>query len=337
VKFGAPDYFWLLWIVVAVLAFQIYVARTKRRLLARFAAPGLLERITGSVSRPRQRFKAALVLLGLLLGVLSLVQVKWGFHWEEVQRHGVDVVVALDVSDSMLARDAEAGGDLPRLERARREIADLLELMDGDRIGLVAFAGAAFLECPLTLDYSAAGLFLGDIDTDLIPIKGTAIAEAIRTSVGAFDGGASESRAVILITDGEDHSGEALAAAEEAKKQGVRIFAIGIGKPEGAPIPAEGGGFRKDRSGELVLSRLDETTLQKIALTTGGKYVRSVTGDLDLETIYLSGIKASLEERELESTRRKRWEHRFQWLLALALLALAIEPLVPERRRTTHA
>jgi len=338
VKFGASEYFWLLWVVVAALLFQIYVARTKHRLLARFAAPGLLERITGSVSRPRQRLKVALLLLGLLFGVLSLVQAKWGFHWEEVQRRGVDVVVALDVSDSMLARDAESGGDLPRLERAKREITDLLNLMDGDRVGLVAFAGAAFLECPLTLDYSAAALFLEDIDTELIPIKGTAIAEALRTSIGAFEGGAADSRAVILITDGEDHSGEALAAAEEAKQQGVRIFAIGIGKPEGAPIPEAGGGFKKTRSGEMVLSKLDETTLQKIALTTGGKYVRSVTGDLDLESIYLDGVKASLEERELESSRRKRWEHRFQWILALALLALALEPLLPERRgRSRHA
>ena len=233
--------------------------------------------------------------------------------------------------------DAETGGSLPRLERAKREIADLLNLLDGDRIGLVAFAGTAFVECPLTLDYSAASLFLEDIDTDLIPVKGTAIADAITTAVTAFEGGAADSRAVILITDGEDHTGRALAAAEEAQRQGVRIFAIGIGKPEGSPIPLARGGFRKDRNGEMILSKLDETTLQKIALTTGGKYVRSVTGDLDLESIYLEGIKTSLVDRDLESSRRKRWEHRFQWFLALALLALFLEPLVPERRRAPRA
>ncbi len=157
--------------------------------------------------------------------------------------------------------------------------------------------------------------------------------DAIRTSLEAFEGGSHPSRAVILITDGEDHSGEALEAAAEAKLAGVRIFTIGIGRDEGAPIPAPGGGFRRDRSGEIVLSRLDEPTLQKIALDTGGKYVRSVTGDVDLEQIYAQGIKATLEDQELGSKRRQRWEERFQWLLAVALLALMLEPLISERQR----
>ena len=140
----------------------------------------------------------------------------------------------------------------------------------------------------------------------------------------------------MLITDGEDHTGEALAAAAEAKEKGIRIFAIGIGRDEGAPIPAPGGGFRRDRKGEMVLSKLDEPTLQKIALETGGRYVRSVTGDMDLEKIYLQGIKATLKDRDLESARRKHYTDRFQWLLLLALLALMLEPLIPERRRIAH-
>ncbi len=333
VQVGSADSLWLLWLVPALVAFYVYAFRKKTVLLRRFASPEMLARLTSGVSRPRQYLKAALVILGLATALLALAEIRWGFTWEEVQRRGVDIVVALDVSDSMLVEDAESGGRLSRLERAKREITDLLRLLEGDRIGLVAFAGTAFIECPLTLDYGAAEIFLETIDTDLIPVKGTSLGDAIRTSLEAFEGGSHPSRAVILITDGEDHSGEALEAAAAAKLAGVRIFTIGIGRDEGAPIPAPGGGFRRDRSGEIVLSRLDEPTLQKIALDTGGKYVRSVTGDVDLEQIYAQGIKATLEDQELGSKRRQRWEERFQWLLAAALAALMLETLISDRPR----
>lgn len=339
VQMGSPDSLWLLWLLPALGAFYVYSFRTKTRLLRRFAEPAMLARLTAGVSRPRQVLKALLVMVGVLACVLALAGIRWGFTWEEVKREGVDIVVALDVSDSMLVEDAESGGSLSRLERAKREITDLLRLLEGDRIGLVAFAGTAFVECPLTLDYGAAEIFLDSIDTDLIPVKGTDLADAIQVSLEAFEGGTHNSRAVILITDGEDHSGAALAAADKAKIDGVRIFTIGIGRDEGAPIPAPGGGFRRDRRGEIVLSRLDEKTLQKIALETGGRYVRSVTGDVDLEQIYAQGIKAVLEDQDLGSRRRQRWEERFQWLVALALFALMAEPLITDRlgKRDRHA
>ena len=333
VRVGSPESLWLLWLVPATLIFLIYAFRTRTRLLNRFASAEMVARLTAGLSRPRSVFKAALILFGLLAGIVALTEIKYGFTWEEVKREGVDIVVALDVSDSMLVEDAESGGHLSRLERAKREISDLLALLEGDRIGLVAFAGTAFVECPLTLDYGAAEIFLDAIDTDLIPVKGTNLAEAIRVSVGAFEGGSHPSQAIILITDGEDHSGQAVAAAQEAKLAGVRIFTIGIGRDEGAPIPSQGGGFRRDRRGEIVLSRLDEPTLQRIALDTGGRYVRSVTGDVDLEQIYSQGVKATLEDQELGSKRRQRWEERFQWFVALTLILLMVEPLIPVRMR----
>ena len=333
VKVGSPESLWMLWLVPVTVVFYIYAFRTKTRLLRRFASSEMLERLTGGVSRSRQYLKSALVVFGLLAAVLSLAELKYGFTWEEVTREGVDIVVALDVSDSMLVEDAESGGKLPRLERAKREIADLLQLLEGDRIGLVAFAGAAFIECPLTLDYGAAEIFLDAIDTDLIPVKGTAIGDALRTSIEAFEGSSHKSKVIILITDGEDHAGATLQAAEEARLAGIRIFTIGIGRDEGSPIPASGGGFRRDRRGEIILSKLDETTLQKVALNTSGRYVRSVTGDVDLEQIYAQGIKATLEDQELGSKRRQRWEERYQWILAAALLALMLEPLISERFR----
>ena len=334
VRLGHPESLWLLWLVPATFVFLVYAFRTRSRLLRRFASPDMISRLTANLSRPRSVAKAGLVLAALLAAIVALTEIKYGFTWEEVKREGVDIVIALDVSDSMLVEDAESGGELSRLERAKREIADLLGLLEGDRIGLVAFAGTAFVECPLTLDYGAAEIFLDSLDTDLIPIKGTDLAAAIRESVGAFEGGSNSSQAIILITDGEDHSGQALKAAAEAQEAGVRIFTIGIGRDEGAPIPSERGGFRRDRRGEIVLSRLDEATLQRIALDTGGRYVRSVTGDVDLEQIYSQGIKATLEDQELGSKRRQRWEERFQWFVAVALAALMLEPLIPVRVRS---
>jgi Ca-activated chloride channel family protein len=334
VQLGESRWLWLLWLVPLLLAFNLFVSRAKARALARFADAGMLERLSSGVSRPRQLLKAALILIALAACLLALAQPRWGFTWQEVKRQGVDIVVALDVSDSMLVEDAGGGGSLSRLERAKREIVDLLRLMEGDRIALIAFAGTAFVECPLTLDYGAAEIFLDAFDTDLIPVKGTDLGAALRTAVSAFDGGSQPSRAVILITDGEDHGGQALAAAQAAKQAGVRVFTIGIGRDQGSPIPDGAGGLRRDREGNLILSRLDEPTLQRIALDTGGRYVRSVTGDLDLEQIYSQGIKATLEDRELGSSRQRRWEERFQWLLAIALLALMLEPLISERARS---
>ena len=331
VRIGAASYLWSLWILPALVAFYVYSFRTRHKLLQRFVSTAMVPRLAAGLSVQRQVIKAVLVLTGCAAAIFALAQPRWGFTWEDVHRQGVDIVVALDVSDSMLVQDAQTTGKLSRLERAKREITDLLRLMDGDRIGLVAFAGTAFIQCPLTLDYSAAQIFLDDVDTDIIPVKGTALGDAIRTAMGALKGAEHSSQAIILITDGEDHAGEAIAAAEEAKLAGIRIFAIGIGRDEGAPIPAPGGGFHRDSRGNLVMSKLDEPTLQKVAVITGGRYVRSMSGDVDLETIYKQGIKGTLQSQDLGSKRRQRWEERFQWLLAIAVLALGAEALIPER------
>ena len=257
VRVGSPESLWLLWLLPLTIAFIVHVYRIKARLLRRFVSTEMVERLTRGISRRRQLAKAGLILIGLAACLVALAEIKYGFVWEDVKREGVDIVVTLDVSDSMLVEDAESGGRLSRLERAKREIADLLSLLEGDRIGLVAFAGTAFVECPLTLDYGAAEIFLDALDTDLIPVKGTDLEQAIDTALSAFDGGANNSQAIILITDGEDHSERALASAERAKVAGVRIFTIGIGRDEGAPIPLSRGGFRRDSQGEMILSRLD--------------------------------------------------------------------------------
>jgi Ca-activated chloride channel family protein len=287
--------------------------------------------LNASLIPGRRRLKAVLMVMAVALLVTALARPRWGYQWEDVKRVGIDIIVAVDVSRSMLAEDISPS----RLERARRKLNDFAAMLDGDRIGLVAFAGRSFLQCPLTLDYGAFSMFLEYISPDMIPTGGTDMAAAIRTAIRAFNRRERTSKALILITDGEHHGGDIMQAVQEAGREGIKIFVIGIGTPEGTPVPAiDGtGGFMKDRSGNLVLSRLDEKVLQKMALETGGAYVRSVTGDLDLDTIYHGAIKKDIEQKELSASRMKRWEERFQWFAALVLLFLVAEFFIRENRR----
>ena len=331
-NFAALECLYLLWILPAMLLLAVYSFRKKDQLLRLFADTELWDRLMPDVHRRRQTFKFLLLLAAVALLLTSLLRPRWGFHWEEIKRKGVDLIVAIDVSESMLAEDIQPN----RLERAKREITDLVGMLQGDRVGLVAFAGAAFLECPLTLDYGAFRIFLDYLDTELIPVPGTAVGEAIQTAIRSFSTERRASKAIILITDGEDHPGEAEKAAEAAKEKGIRIFTIGIGSEDGAPIPLRGGkgDFKKDRKGQVVMSKLQETALQKIALATGGSYVRSVSGDMDLKKIYEGEIRGKMEAGELKSTKKRRWEERFQWFLFGSILLLALESILPDRKRS---
>jgi Ca-activated chloride channel family protein len=334
-RFGEPGALWLLWLAPAMGAFLAWSISRRQALAGKLVAPGLLARLAPAASPGRLALKAALVLTALVALVLALAQPRYGFAWEETRRRGVDLIVAIDVSGSMLA--ADEGAEVTRLDRARRKLTDLVGMLEGDRVGLVAFAGAAFLECPLTLDYGAFTAFLDELGPDLISARGTNLEDAVRVALKGFEGGAAESRAILLVTDGEETVGDVTAAAADAQKAGVRIYTIGIGRSEGAPIPGPDGGFRRDSRGELVLSKLDEPTLRDVALTSGGAYVRSVTGDVDLETLYRGNIKAALSARELGSRRQQRWNERYQWLVGLALAALTLELLLPERVRRRNA
>jgi Ca-activated chloride channel family protein len=305
--------------------------KKKYQSLLLFCGETLVPRLIGKGFREKQKSRVTLVVLAMLFLILAMTQPRWGYRWEEVRRQGVDLVVALDISNSMLAEDVKPN----RLERAKHKIRDLLNMLEGDRIGLVVFAGTAYVQLPLTLDYTAARLFLSAIDTDLISTQGTALGKAIRTSVKAFNSGDKKSRAILLITDGEDQTKSGLEEARRAREEGARIYTIGIGREIGAPIPNPNseGGFKKDSRGEVVLTKLDEVTLQKIALETGGTYVRSVTGDLDLIKIYQENIKQKIEKKELKGERRKLWQERFQWMIFIALAFLTWEFLVNERKQ----
>lgn len=334
-QFGSLQHLWLLWLLAALAAFYLYVFKRKKRNLERFAKNELLKTLINSVSTRKQKIKPLLIILSTLFLILTLTQPEWGFHWEEVKRKGIDIIIALDVSKSMLADDIKPS----RLERAKIEIKSLINTLKGDRIGLVAFAGSAFLQCPLTLDYAAAKLFLDNIDIESIPRGGTDIGGAIKKAVEAFEGKEKKHRALILITDGEDHRKRAMDAVEEAKKKGVVIYTIGIGRQEGAPIPIidEKGNKRyvRDRSGNIVLSKLDTVLLQKIALMTGGKKGTIGAGTFPLEDIYRDEI-SKMEKKELKSKRHKRFEQRFQWPLAMAIILLFLEAIMSERKTSVY-
>jgi Ca-activated chloride channel homolog len=323
-----PLYLWIL--LPAVLAVAVVVLTLLRRraaLLGVFADAPLVPRLAPDVDERRARRRTALRVAALVLLVVALAGPKWGFHWQEVHREGIDLIVALDTSRSMLATDVKPN----RLERAKFAIMDLLPLLQGDRIGLVAFAGTAFLECPLTLDYGAFESSLRAVNVGIIPRGGTAIARAIDTSLEAFDARQGKYEAIILITDGEDHEGDVKEAAQRAAEQGVKIFTVGIGTAEGDLLPLGVDGFVKDHSGQVVKSRLNEDGLKDVALTSGGAYIQGLGPSLGLDQVFKDHI-ATMERREVASTLERRDEERFQVPLALALLLLVVEACLPLRR-----
>jgi len=330
-KFGDISNFHLLWALIPFLFFLVWGNRKKYELLVRFCGENLFSKLVSPDFREQLKLRTTCLTFTFLFLLLALTRPQWGYQWENINQEGVDIIIALDVSRSMLAEDIKPN----RLERAKRKISDLLDMLKGDRVGLVAFAGTSFVQCPLTLDYSAARIFLNAIDTNLIPVQGTALGDALRKSIKAFRTEEKKSKAIILITDGEDQTGQAMEAAKEAREAGVKVYTIGIGKEIGAPLPNpnQKGGFLKNEEGEVILTKLDEITLQKISLETGGSYVRSVTGDIDLKTIYLDQISQNLEKKKFKSERRKIWQERFQWFIFPALLFLLYEANLSARKR----
>jgi Ca-activated chloride channel homolog len=332
IQFGNPTALWWLVLVPVLALFLVWAYRARRRSLARFVAQPLADRLTQSVRLVARRWKAVLLVAGILFVVVALAQPRWGYEWRQVKRKGVDVFVLLDVSKSMLTEDVRPN----RLAQAKFAVEDLLAKLQGDRIGLIAFAGTAFVQCPLTVDYDAFRLALRDADPRVIPRGGTAIAAALRTALKAFEAGEGRDRAVVIITDGEATEGDALAAAEELAAAGARIYAIGVGSVEGELIPVREDGkgmeFLKDREGKVVKSRLDEETLQQLAVKTQGIYVRSAAGDFGMETVYEKGI-GQLQRQAHEERLQKRYFERFQWPLGIGVVLLVIEMFVSDRKR----
>jgi len=325
IKFDHTELFWLFWLLPALLAFFIftYKARVKER--NGFASENMQVKLIPDMSAGKSWLKSILLFFALLAMLFTIVNPQIGTRIEEVKREGVDIMIAVDVSASMMAEDIKPS----RLLKAKHSINTFIDKLKGDRIGIEAFAGEAYVQCPLTLDYSAAKMFTDILDTSLIPIQGTAMAEAIKKAVDSFVGESKTQRVLVIISDGEDHESKIEEAIKSAKEKDVTIYTVGMGSPTGAPVPGPNG-YIKDRSGSVVLTRLNESLLTEVALQTGGGYYRASPGEDELNKIYDKIFK--MEKTEMSSKQFTDYEDRFQYFAGAALFLLLLEILISERR-----
>lgn len=328
--FAYPQLLAGLILVPAAALFLMWAAARQRSALARLGDPALIRRLSDNINWRGRRLQNILRLLALALMIVALARPQWGSEVREIQQEGLQVMVALDVSQSMLAQDIKPS----RLDRAKLEIGDLMQRLDGDEIGLVLFSGASFVQVPLTSDYQSALNYMDSAGPNSISRPGTVIGDAIRTAASAFDPELSSQKVLVVMTDGEDKETDPLAAAQEAAEEDVLIYTIGFGTPEGEPIPEvnqfdQTVAYKTDVEGNVVLSKLDESTLQAIAQTGNGQYYRATAGGQELDSL-LAEID-QLQQAQLQSRFETRYIERYQIFLALALTVLVLGELIPER------
>jgi Ca-activated chloride channel family protein len=300
-----------------------------RKALKRLGDAKLVEGLLPEISRVRPLVKFILQLIAFSAGVIMLSRPQFGSKIEDVKKQGVEVIIALDVSNSMLAEDIQPD----RLTRAKQAISRLVDNLDNDKIGLIVFAGDAYIQIPITTDYLSAKMFLSAINPNIVPKQGTAIGAAINLGVKSFSPGEGKSKAIIIITDGENHEDDPVKDAEEASKAGIVIHTIGIGSTEGVPIPVVINGrkdYLKDVDGNTVITKLDEEILKKIALSTNGNYVRASNSNIGLDEIYAQIKK--MKKQDLESTMYTEYNDQFQIFAAIALFLLVVDFIIMERK-----
>ncbi|MDX9695255.1 MAG: VWA domain-containing protein [Bacteroidales bacterium] len=329
-KFGHPEYLILL-IVIPVLAL-LYILSViyKKRALKKFGDLEIIEQLMPYLSKNRPLIKFIFLAVSFAAVIVALADPQFGSKVEIVKKKGAEIIIALDVSNSMLAEDLQPN----RLERAKQAISKLIDKLENDRFGLIIFAGDSYIQVPLTTDYAASKMFLSSINTGIVTKQGTAIGSAIDLAMNSFTPETEMDKALIVITDGENHEDDAIAAAKLAKEKGITIHTIGMGSPEGAPIPIrEGYGqtlFLKDRDGNVVISKLDQVALQQIASETEGIFIRANNSDIGLNKL-LEQIN-KMQKQEVETKIYTEFEHRYQYLLGIAILLLIIELLIAERK-----
>ena len=324
-RFANIEFLYLLILIPLLAAVLAFVSMRRKRLLARFGNVELLKTLMPDFSRSRQRLKAALYLVALTLLILAAARPQLGSKLREVKAEGVEMMLLVDVSNSMLAEDFEPN----RLERTKYAIQKLFESLKQERVGLVAFAGEPKVQLPITSDYRMAQAFTRRLSTSLVAEQGTAIGRALELAMLSYSSQSERSRVMVLITDGENHEDDAIEAAEKAAAQGIKIYTIGIGTPEGAPIEIDGE-FVRDEEGEMVVSKLGEQMLEQIAATTDAAYVRATKQSIGLEEIVKS-INA-MERTELTTMRYEEYNEQYQYLLGAALLLLLFDSLILSRR-----
>ncbi|NTU42596.1 MAG: VWA domain-containing protein [Nitrospirales bacterium] len=331
-EFGAPQYAYGFLPLALLFLFSLIAERRKRKSAEKFEQKGLFPGLVQAEDSKRRKLKLIMFFGALSLSVMALMRPQFGLQMAEVKRSGLDIIIAIDTSKSMLAEDVKPN----RLELSKEAVKSLVRKLKGDRIGLIAFSGKAFMLCPLTGDYNGFMLSLNSLDKDTIPRGGTSLSEAIEEAVKGFDKVQKKSKALVIISDGESHEGDAAEAAKAAQKEGLTIFTVGVGTAGGDLISeTDQDGqkrFLKDRDGNVVKSCLEEKVLQQIASNSGGDYIRLAASGLPLERLYENRLSA-MEKRETERTAKKRPREGFQLSLAFALLLLLADTLTGEGRK----
>jgi len=332
VRFAQLDMLVWLWVVIGLSLFLYWVQRNRKKMMKRFAEEHLFGEVASQFDPKKARYKHVLLIAGVCFSVLALIRPQWGFQWQEIKRKGLDILVVIDTSNSMMTQDVKPN----RLERTKFAVQDLIKKLRGDRIGLIAFSGEPFLICPLTVDYGGFQISLNDLDVSTIPRGGTNIAKAIDEAIKDYDETSSEYKAVIIITDGDNLEGDPKAAARKAKERGIKIYTVGIGSAEGELIRTRNAKgelvFLKDKKGNFVKSRLNERLLKEIALITGGVYVKASGSQFGLDLIYDREL-SKFEKREIDVKMKKKYFERFQIPLGIAVILLMIETCVTTRKK----
>ena len=330
IKFAHNEYFILLLLLVVFIAYFIVYRSWVKKAWAKFGDKSVIESLMPEVSTSKSVFKFILVLFATLFLIVGIIDPQIGSKLEKIKREGIDLYLVLDVSNSMLAEDIKPN----RLERSKLAISSLVDKLEGDRVGIIIFAGNAYKQLPLTTDYSAVKLFLSAVDTKIVPTQGTAIGEAIEMATVSF-GETEHNQAIIVITDGENHEDDAIEAAKTANDLGINVFTIGMGLPEGAPIPIYNKygtqtGYKKDRNNTTVITKLNEDMLRQIAAAGGGAYARANNASTGLKRIF-NDIN-EIDKKEIETRQFTDYEDRFQIFLGITLFLIVLELLIADRK-----
>ena len=328
-RFENIEFVYLLVLMPVLLVVFVISRKIRKRSLKRFGDPDILNQLMPFLSVNRPVVKFLFILFALVFIILGMARPQFGSKLEEIKRKGVEIVIALDVSNSMLAEDIQPN----RLEKAKQAISRLVEKLADDKIGLIVFAGDAYVQIPITNDYASVKMFLSSINTQIVPKQGTAIGSAIDLGINSFSPDNEASKALILITDGEDHDDNAVSLASEAAENGIEIHTIGVGTPKGTPIPVYSGNqrsFRKDRQGNVVITKLNEKILQEITNAGNGSYIRATNNRLGLNMLF-DQISA-LEKKEMETRIYSEYDEKFQYMIGLALILLLFDFILLERK-----
>lgn len=324
-RFAQPVYLYFLLLIPVMVVLYYYFLRIRKKNLEKYGQHTIVALLTPNVSTKRMSLKFIVLSVAFSFLVLSLARPQFGSKIKEIKNKGVEIVVALDVSNSMLADDLKPD----RLSNAKLALNRLVDKLRDDRLGLVVFAGDAYTQLPITSDYVSAKMFMSSINPNMVPQQGTAMGKAIEVGAKSFSSASKNARVLIVISDGENHEDDPIAAAEAAKREGVKIYTVGVGSPQGAPIPTSGG-FLKDREGNIVITRLDEQTLQKVAQATGGKYIHATGSNFGLNDI-LDDVR-KMDKMELKSYVYEDYDEQFQYVLLLALIFLALESVIVQTK-----